>query len=166
MEKNLQTALNTVGETYDELVAIANDIVSRYSKPIDDIIANISNSVMILSNDDIRRILTELSFKSYSLGEAKEQLALKNEIADALVKEKQAIVFNGAEGTVDAKRNKALTESSEEVLVNAIYETVASLLKTKLDEGHRIIAVLTTVLTSRNVEAKLNVGMKDEREGF
>ena len=164
MAKDLQKALDNLSTTYNELVVIANDIASRYTKPIDDIISAIN--VVELSNDDIRRLLTELSFKSYSLGEAKEQLALKNEIADALMKEKQALVFNGAEGTVDAKKNKALLDSSEELLVNAVFETVASLLKTKLDETHRLVSVLTTVITSRNAEAKLNVGLTDNKEGF
>lgn len=164
MAKDLQKALDNLGTTYDELVVIANDISSRYTKPIDDIINTVD--VIELSNDDIRRLLTELSFKSYSLGEAKEQLALKSEIADALMKEKQAVVFNGAEGTVDAKKNKALLDSSEELLVNSIFETVASLLKTKLDETHRIVSVLTTVITSRNAEAKLNAGVTDNKEGF
>lgn len=166
MIKDLQKALDNVGETYDELVAIANDIVRRYSEPIDTIISNVNNSIYNLSNDDIRRLITELSFKCYSLGEAKEQLALKSEIADALTKEKQALTFNVADGTVDAKKNKALLESSEEILVNAIYETVAGLLKIKVDETHRIVDTLKTVVMSRNAEAKLNAGLKDDKEGF
>ena len=166
MAKDLQKALDNVNITYKELLDIVEDIVNRYSSPIDTIINEVANNIVDLSNDDIRRLLTEISFKSYSLGEAKEYSLLKSEVADALTKEKQAQIFNGSDGTVDAKKNKALLESSEEILVNTIYENVSSLLKTKLDEAHRIVSTLTTILTSRNAEAKLYISLRDDREGF
>ena len=164
--KDLQTALDNVNMTYEELISIAKDIVSRYSSDVDSLINDSANKIEVLSNDKIRLLITSLSFKAYSLSEAKEHSILKAEVAETLLNEKKAIEFNGAEGTVDSRRNIATINSSEEILVNIIYDTVGSLLKSKLDEVHRIVETLKTVLMSRNTELKINSDLRDERVGM
>lgn len=164
--KDLQKALDNVNATYDELVEIAKDIVNRYSSEVDSLIKNISGSIENLSNDQLRLFVTDLSLKGYSLAEAKEHSILKSEIAETLLDEKKAIEFNGAEGTVAVRENLAVLNSSEEILVNLIYDTVGSLLKSKLDEVHRIVDTIKTVIMSRNAEAKINYSLNDERVGM
>lgn len=164
--KDLQIALDNVNTTYNELVEIAKDIVCRYSSEIDSLINDSIPKIESLSNDKIRLIMTNLSFMAYSLSEAKEHSLLKSEVAETLLNEKKAIEFNGAEGTVDSRKNLAIINSSEEILVNIIYDTVGSLLKSKLDEVHRITDTLKTVLMSRNTELKINSDLRDERVGM
>ena len=164
--KDLQIALDNVNTTYNELSEIAKDIVCRYSSEVDSLINDSIPKIESLSNDKIRLIMTNLSFMAYSLSEAKEHSLLKSEIAETLLNEKKAIEFNGAEGTVDSRKNLAIINSSEEILVNIIYDTVGSLLKSKLDEVHRITDTLKTVLMSRNTELKINSDLRDERVGM
>ena len=83
-----------------------------------------------------------------------------------LLSEKKALEFNGAEGTVATRENIATLNSSEEILVNLIYDTVGSLLKAKLDEVHRVVDTLKTVIMSRNTEMKINSDLRDERIGI
>ena len=107
------------------------------------------------SNEAIRDLMLKLSLRSYSFAEIKERSAFKSELAETLRKEAYAKNFNSAEGTVAVRENTAVLNSSSEILANQIYELVADIFKSKLDETHRIVAALTSVLMSRMSEAKL-----------
>jgi hypothetical protein len=54
------------------------------------------------------------------------------------------------------RENTATIESSAEILAEEIYTLVANMLKTKLDELHRIVSTLQSVLMTRMQEAKLS----------
>ena len=156
MRESLKQALNNTEIMYDELVAIANDIIKDYTQNIDTEIRKAQSNINNLSNDDLRNFMLSLSLMSYSFGDVKEKSALKAECAEALKKEAYARKFNSAEGNNAVKDNIALLETSDEIVVNAVHELVASLLKTKLDEIHRIVATLQSILMSRMQEAKLS----------
>ncbi len=67
--------------------------------------------------------------------------------------------FNKSEGSVAAKEHTATINTSDKILTNIIYDIIANMFKTKLDECHRVVAALTTVLTSRMSEAKLKANL-------
>lgn len=165
MTNNLQEALDKVNLTYAELEAMADDIVKRYSTPTDDIIASMGN-IESLDNDMLRMKMTQLALSSYSLGEAKEHATLKSECSDTIKKEAVAKEFNKAEGNNAVRENISLINSSNEIVVNVLYESVANLLRVKLDESHRVVDVIKNILISRNAEAKLNSNINDVREGM
>ena len=156
MKRDLQTALDNVEMTYSELVQIANDMTRDVFEEVDNIINSIEeNKLYTMPADAIREYILRLSLKSYRLSEIKEKSSLKQECAETLRKEKYAISFNGIEGTVAFKENSALVSISEEVLVEAVYSLVASLFKTKLDEIHRFLDSLKSILISQLQEAKI-----------
>lgn len=161
----LEEALNNVELTNENLVPIAKQIASKYTAKVDDIINYVIEHVNELNNDKLRCLIVDLSFNAYSLGEAKEYSLLKSEIAETLTKEANATEFNISQGTVEARRNQAMLNSSNEKLAELLSSTVAGLLKTKLDETHRIVDTLKTVITSRNTESKINFGIQDTRVG-
>lgn len=163
--KTLEEALHDVELTADNIAPIAKKVAEEYTRRVDDIIKYVVDHINELTNDNLRCLITDLSFNAYSLGEAKEMSLLKSEIAEALSKESSALEFNATQGTVEARRNQALLNSSNERLVELLCATVAGLLKTKLDETHRIVDTLKTVITSRNTEAKINFGISDTRVG-
>ena len=66
-----------------------------------------------------------------------------------------ASYFNSSEGTVAVRENTATIQSSAEILAEEIYTLVANMLKTKLDEIHRVVNTLQTILMTRMQEAKL-----------
>lgn len=155
MATNLNEALNKTNTVYKELVDIANDIVAKCTGDIDPIIKKISDNIENLSNDDIRKYELALSMKAWSFAEIKEKSAAKAEISKILQKEAYATEFNGAEGSVAVRENLANINISYEVLTATVNELVADILKVKLDEIHRIISVLQSVMLSRLSEAKL-----------
>lgn len=151
----LQEALDNTHTAYQELVDISNDIVSKCVKDINPIIISINNNIQNLSNDQIREYMLSISLKAYSLAEIKEKASMKAEVAEILKKEAYATEFNGADGTVAVRENLAQINVADEILSQTVNELVADILKVKLDELHRLIDVLKTVLMSRLSEAKL-----------
>ena len=155
MNIELEKALENTHTVYSQLVVIANDIVSEAVKELDKLVKNAYENVNELNNENLRHLIITLSLKSYQFADIKEKSALKAECAEALRKEAYAIEYNRAEGAVAARDNTATINISNEILTECIYNLVASLLKTKLDECHRVVDSLKTVLMSRMAEAKL-----------
>ena len=151
----IRETLGTTDSTYKEIISIGNDMVSIYSKDanaeVDYLLKNVDN----LSNEEIRKSLLKLSLTAYSFSEVKEKSSLKADIAETLRKERYATEFTKAEGSVALKDTKATLNSSEELLAEMLYSYVANALKTKLDQVHRVVDTLKSILISRQAEAKL-----------
>lgn len=155
MNKNVTAALDAIDATYSELVGIANDIARGVVGDLDIIMDSAYMDVERLSNDAIRDLMLRLSLRSYSFSEVKEKAAFKAALGETLRKEAYATNFNSAEGTVAVRENTATLNSAQEILAEEIYNLVAAIFKSKLDETHRIVNTLQTVLMSRMSEAKL-----------
>ena len=165
--KELSKALEQVQVTYEQLVSVANDIISKCTNNSDAIIKEINKNIENLTNDDFRNYMLKLSLISYSFSDIKEKSSLKAECAETIRKETYARNFNTQDGSVAVRENQATINTSEEILVELIFEMVASSLKTKLDEIHRVVDTLKMVLTTRLSEAKLtqtiSVGENNEK---
>lgn len=157
MGKNLNDALENVEMTYSQVVEISNDMLTDIFDPINRLVGEIRDNAAGLSIETIRDYMVRLQLRSYEISDIKEKSALKAECAEALRKEKYARNFNAAEGTAGVKDNTALLATSEEIIVESLYNLVANLLKTKLDEVHRLIATLQSILMSKMQEAKLSM---------
>ena len=155
MTPNINIAMNNVDVAYSELIDIANDILTDMVGDIDTLLGNAYDNIDALSNDNIRDLLIRLSLRSYSFSTIKDKSAFKAALAESLRKEAYARQFNLAEGTVANRENSAILNTSAEVVVEKIYDLTADLFKTKLDEVHRVVDTLKTVLTSRLSEARL-----------
>lgn len=166
MDKKLENALVAVEATYGELVQIANDITGPIFAPITNIISSLNTNLGTMSIDQIRDYILRLQLKAFEISDIKEKSALKAELADALQKEKFAISFNSMDGTAAAKDKLALIETSGEVVAETLYNLVASLFKTKLNQCHRMIDCLKTILVGRMQETKfMNLGSTNEISG-
>jgi hypothetical protein len=163
MDIKLEQALSGVETTYGEIVGIANDFLRPTFQPIDELVNEINYRINALSVDQIREYLLMLQLKAYGIAEIKEKAALKAELAEILQKEHFAISFNGADGSAAVKDKLATIATSAEIVTEALYNLIASLLKTKLDAVHRLVDVLKSILMSRMQEAKfMNVGASNE----
>ena len=167
VEKKLEEALMNVQTTYGELVEVANGMLSSIVGPVNELVAEVSSKVNAMSVDQIRDFILRLQLKAFEISEIKEKSALKAELAEALQKEKYAVEFNGADGTAAVKSNIATIAASAEVTSEALYNLIANLLKTKLDQLHRLVDALKSILMSRMQEAKfMNLGSSDEDDSF
>lgn len=152
---SVHDALENVEATYADIVEIANDMLHDITDPIDRIMSEINNSLSTLSVESIRDFIIRLQLRAYEISEIKEKSALKAQCAQALRAEKHAKCFNEADGSAAIKTNIALIKASEEIVVEALYDYIASLLKTKLDQLHRAVDALKSILMSKMQEAKL-----------
>ena len=163
MNAKLENALNNIETTYGELVEIANDMLKPMFSPINDLVGKINATVNALSVDQIRDYILQLQLKAFEISETKEKAALKAELAETLQKEKFAISFNNLEGSAAVKDKLATVENSSEVVAEALYNLVSNLLKTKLDQLHRLVDALKSILVSRMQETKfMNIGSNTE----
>ena len=155
MNSNVSKALDNIDATYNDLMEVANDIFKQTTSEIDEIMADAYNDIERLSNEAIRDLMLKLSLKSYTFSEIKEKSAFKATLGEVMRKETYAQNFNQSEGTVAVRENNAIIESGAEILAEEIYTLVANMLKTKLDEVHRVTNTLQTILMTRMQEAKL-----------
>lgn len=155
MEDKLQEALDKTDDTYRDLIEIANTVVKTYTSDVNILIREAIENVDNLTNEDIRVLIVKLSLQAFNFGDIKEKAGLKAELSETLRKEAYAKAFNLVEGSVASKESQATMKVSYETSVELIYTTVASLFKTKLDEIHRVVDALKSVLMSRMSEAKL-----------
>ena len=156
MKQNVNTALDNVDAAYGDLIEIANSIIEDVCGDIDRMTQSAYNNIENLTNEDIRDMLLRLSLRSYSFSEIKEKSAFKAALAETLRKEAYSRNFNSTEGSVAVRDNTAVVNTSSEIIAEEIYTLTASLFKTKLDELHRVVDTLKTVLMSRMQEAKLS----------
>ena len=156
MKEGFQKALDMVDMTYDQLHKIADDMVKSFSEESDTIISNMSKEIENTSNDELREVLFQLSLRAYRLGDIKDKTSFKADIAKTLRQHKYASSFNESEGTVAVRENKAFIESAEQLLVEGLHDLMSSMLRTKLDEIHRVVDTIKMILTTRLSEAKLS----------
>lgn len=152
---DIEQAKQEVNEMFNSIAPMAMEIVGNYSKSLDKLFNDISSS-NALTNDDLRNYMLALSSEAYLFSMSKDAATLKQECAEMILKETQAIIYNSTDGTVPIRTNQSLIETGDKQVVNALYSAVANLLKTRLDETHRMINTLNSILISRNAEAKLD----------
>lgn len=158
----IENAKRELEELYGNLTPIIKEVVDKYSKDLDKMFHKLTNATNF-TNDEIREAMLSLSVESYMFGMNKDLSVLKQDCAVTLMKEKQAQSYNSATGTQAIRNNQAIIDTTDKQVVNLIYSGVANMMKTKLDESHRMINVLNSILISRNAEAKI-VGGKTENE--
>ena len=156
MTSSVAKALTNIDKTYNDLIEVANDIFETTTKEIDELMEGAYNDIEKMSNDAIRDLMLKLSLKSYTFSEIKEKSAFKATLGEVMRKEAYAENFNSSEGTVAVRENTATIQSGAEILAEEIYTLVANMLKTKLDEIHRVVNTLQTILMTRMQEAKLS----------
>lgn len=156
MKQNVNIALDNVDAAYGDLIDIANSLLKDVCGDIDHLVDSAYNDIQDMTNEDIRDMLLRLSLRSYSFSEIKEKSAFKAALAETLRKEAYAKNFNATDGSVAVRDNTAIINTSSEIIAEEIYTVASNMFKVKLDELHRIVDTLKTVLMSRMSEAKLS----------
>lgn len=152
---DIQAALDAVDMSYDEIIQIVDDTRETVLHEVDALIRDVRENIQNMSNDKIRDVLMRLSLQSYTFSSIKDKAAFKASLAESLRKEAYAKAFGNAVGTVAQKDGQALLDTSSQAIAEKIHDLMADLFKTSLDEIHRSVDVLKTVLMSRLTEAKL-----------
>lgn len=160
---DIKEANNQLTETYKQLKPIVDSVVDKNAKSIDDIIKKIRKDLTTLTNKELHEYMLQLSIETYYFATIKDASILKQECALALLKGGQANSYNMSDGTQSYRNNQAVIENLDKQTVNILYNAVSNCMKSKLDEAHRVVNVLSNVLISKNAEAKLK-GLKDDED--
>ena len=156
MAKDLNMALNAVELTYSQIESIAdNMLVASFEEP-NSIMASIQVGVESMSIDAIRDSIIKLQLAAYALSELRDKTGVKAACAEAVRKEAYATSYVSQEGTAGVKESNTTLAIAENIVVQCLYELVASLVKTKVDMILRMVDSLKSVLMSRMQEVKLS----------
>ena len=161
----VNSAKKEVSEIYNSLRPIVKETVDRNTKEIDAIIGKIKKNLTTLTNKELQDYMLQLSIELYYFSERKDMSLLMQECAIAVSKGAQADIFNGTAGTQAVRSNQAVIESMDKQVVAMIQSAVANNMKSKLDEAHRIVNILSNVLISKNAENKLK-GVREDGENL
>ena len=153
--EDIKNAKEKVLDVYKQLQPIVDGVVSKNAKDIDNLIKKIKTNLTTLTNKELQEFMLQLSVETYYFATIKDSAILKQECATALLNEGIANVFNSTAGTQMVRTNQATMDNLDKQTVKILYNAVANNMKSKLDEAHRMINVLSSVLISKNAEAKL-----------
>lgn len=156
MAKDLNSALTEVEMTYDQIEQIANDIIREPFGHINQLVSDIQVNINSMSIDAIRDAMVKLQVGIFQISEIRDRAAARAQCAESLRKEAYSASFLRQEGTAGQKDASATIDISDRIVTECLYELVSNLVKTKIDQGLRLIDTLKSVLMSRMQEAKIS----------
>lgn len=162
MSKDLNKALQEVEMTYGQIKQIAEDMLAETFFPLNQVVDEIQMNIQNLSIDSLRHYMLQLQLNTFQLSELRDKSAVKAQCAEAIKKEAYATSFLSQEGTAGQKDSNATIAISENIVVECLYELVANLVKTKVDQSLRLIDTLKSILMSRMAEAKISNALNAE----
>ena len=164
MNEKIEQANKDVNEIYNELSEAVKEVVQEITKPVDDIVKELSKGINLFSNSELWDFQLRLGIEAYKLSNVKEQSSLKDACAEALYKESLAKSFSESTGAVEAKKQTSILASTSKQAVSMLYSSISNILKTKLDEVHRLINILQGIQISRAAEAKQSASPRSEAD--
>ena len=144
------------------LEQIVNDIVSSYTKELDDYVdkikAVLDDNTDELTEQDLNQIMIKLCSYMYFISSKQELLGIKSDIAEALRDERYNTAFMNATGTVAFKESQALSAIKEEEVIKIVYERAYRVMKNKYNAIDKWIDAIKKILTMRI--QLMNLGVK------
>lgn len=166
MQVDIENARQDVDEIYTTLASIAKDIASKHTTTIDKIKDELKKGINLYSTSELWDFQVRLGVETFELGSIVAYSTLKDECAEALYKEGVAKSYISNEGTQEAKKQKSVLDTIDKQAVSILHSGVVGLLKTKLDEGHRLINILQGIQISRASEAKQVASPRSENDSM
>lgn len=162
MAKDLSKAISEVELTYEQIEQIANDIIKEPLDSVNQLVNEIQVNLPVMSADLLRDYMIKLQLAVFQISEIRDKAAAKAQCAEALRKEAYSTSFLTQEGTAGQKDANATIAISENIVTECLYDLVSNLVKTKIDQGLRLVDTLKSALVSRMQEAKISnmVGME------
>ena len=162
MAKDLSKAISEVELTYEQIEQIANDIIKEPLDSVNQLVNEIQVNLSVMSTDLLRDYMIKLQLAVFQISEIRDKAAAKAQCAEALRKEAYSTSFLIQEGTAGQKDANATIAISENIVTECLYDLVSNLVKTKIDQGLRLVDTLKSALVSRMQEAKISnmVGME------
>lgn len=164
LSKEAMYAKSQVDEIYKSLIPLVDEVIKKHSRPLDEIVYKIKHDIENLSNKEISSLMIQLGVETYYFGQKKDYASLKQACAEAILKENFAKAYISNTGTAVQRQNQSLLDTINNTAIKLLYDVTSNLMKTKLDEAHRLINILNGVLINRNAEAKLKPSNYDNND--
>lgn len=163
-ELPIEEALDIVEATYAEITAIGDEMMAEHYKNANKILNIIDDDLENLSTKDIKNYMIKLGLASARLAAVKDKALSKFACAELIKKHEYSQALLVQEGTTNVKEAKASAVVAKEQVASLLYEYVAVSLKSKVDEIHRMVDILKSVLISNAQEAKMSWNTIDASE--
>ena len=162
--------VDTNSQTVDDIV---NEVVSKFCKPLDDLMAKIKEIVEDDKNPPTDEELDNMTLRIptclYFVGEAQEALGIREDVAKAVKMDVYNKVRDSVGGTVADKDTKAELASQQEYIVHSIYARAYKKVKNRMEAGYEMLNSVKKVINRRMSEAQLSgvsSGRLNPRERF
>lgn len=154
--EKIKTILSTVEQDTKDLDILKDEIINKYSKPLDNVIKKIQDKNVLMdgdvSIDDLVLSIQEICPHLYFVAAGMERIGISSDAAEKLRLE----VFNKArESTVGAQGDKtafAETQSSNEQMITNLYKRSYKELQRRLDLGIATLDALKKALSVKSQE--------------
>ena len=161
---NLTEALDYVQMTYDQFIDISNDMMKEFCGKVDNLAEKLNNSIDNLSEKEIEDYILKFSLESYKIAGIKDKSLTKYDCAEMIKKYEYNKSLLTQEGTAAVKDANASIAVAHNQLAEIMYCYISATLKTKVDEIHRVVDSLKSVLISRMQEKKMSFNTMDASE--
>lgn len=156
----LSGILKRTDENSDYINDIVNDTVSKYCKPLDDLMnvfkVILSDKDNPPTDEELDQMTMKLPNLLYFAGEGQEALGIKEDTSKAIKMEIYNKVHMETAGTVSDKEAKAASESQYETVVNAIYARAYKKVKLRMEAGFEQLQSIKKVISRRCLEKELS----------
>lgn len=147
-----------VNSKADEVNKLVLDVVSDFSKELDELIYKIKDDVYTktLTTEQLEFYAMELSANLYYLGQSQEYLGLCFDTSKVNYKNIYSVYYEEAVGTIEDKKayseNKCLYES----MVMSINERAYKRIKIKIENAYELLNSIKKVISRRIAEYELS----------
>lgn len=164
---DIERVMTETEDNYNVYASVANDVITRYTKSLDDVMEGIYNEIILISDPSIstlEKYHLELSNCLYFMQERLERLGSLDYLSKTKYKEvyNQAYLDSQLPDTTSNKKKTvnelvAISEeaSKSEALTNDIYARAYKVLKNKIDAANTMISTLSKSISRRMGEEYL-----------
>lgn len=169
--KELMDSTENNVKYFDDIVC---DIVTKYTKPLDEIMDKIKEFLVDSNNiveSDVEKYFLELSSALYYIAEQSERLSVYDIISKAAYKEVYNAAYLGNQVKDAEKKNKTTVAENQAVAENAsIYESAVNemyskaykIVKNKVDAAQTMASTLSKILSKKMQESSFEASTQNK----
>lgn len=137
---------------------IVLEIVKKATSEIDALVFEIKEKLksnIPIDTEELEIYAMEISTNLYYLGQSQEYIGLRYDVSKAVYKEKYAIAYSAAVGTISDKTSQAEAVVNYEFIEQSINERAYKRLKVKIENATELLQTIKKIISRRIAEYEL-----------
>lgn len=137
---------------------IVLEIVKKATSEIDALVFEIKEKLksnIPMDTEELEIYAMEISTNLYYLGQSQEYIGLRYDVSKAVYKEKYAIAYSVAVGTISDKTSQAEAVVNYEFIEQSINERAYKRLKVKIENATELLQTIKKIISRRIAEYEL-----------